>query len=87
MGAPRRCPRTGGLGQGQHLFWRRILRSKIRNPVAAESEGGQKFSAKGGSAGNCLKIRLPKRGAKPRARRETQTLQIGCGTGIRTPIF
>ena len=43
MGAPRRCPRTGGLGQGQHLFWRRILRSKIRNPVAAEKRGRAKI--------------------------------------------
>ena len=36
------------------------------------------FLKKIGSFGNCLKIRPPKRGAKPRARRETQTLQIGC---------
>ena len=47
MGVPYRCPRTGGLGQGQHLFWRRILQGKIRNSAAekseSESEGGQKF--------------------------------------------
>jgi len=43
MGVPCHCPRTGGLGQGQHLFLRRFLRSKKRNSVAAESEGGQKF--------------------------------------------
>jgi hypothetical protein len=33
----------GGLGQGQHLLWRRISQSEIRNSAAAESEGGQKF--------------------------------------------
>jgi len=38
MGAPRRCPRTGGLGQGQHLLWRRISQSEIRNS-AAEKRG------------------------------------------------
>jgi len=33
----------GGRGKHNSFFWRRILQSKIRNSVAAESEGGQKF--------------------------------------------
>ena len=34
----------GWAGQTQHLFfWRRISQSEIRNPAAAESEGGQKL--------------------------------------------
>ncbi|PJE73357.1 MAG: hypothetical protein COV00_00210, partial [Candidatus Tagabacteria bacterium CG10_big_fil_rev_8_21_14_0_10_40_13] len=49
-GVPCRCPRTpvverfafttgqaGGLGQGQHLFWRRVSQSEIRNLAAAEN--------------------------------------------------
>ena len=28
-----RCPRTGGLGQGQHLLWRRISLCEIRPPI------------------------------------------------------
>jgi len=31
-----RCPRRGGLGQGQHLLWRRISQSEMRNSAAAE---------------------------------------------------
>ena len=41
MGAPRRCPRTGGLGQRQHLFLRRFLRSKKRNSTAAKARAGK----------------------------------------------
>src|SRR3989344_2338384 len=43
MGVPCRCPRTGGLGQGQHLFWRRISQSEIRNSAAAEKRGRAKI--------------------------------------------
>ena len=42
MGVPSRCPRTGGLGQGQHLFLRRFLQSKKRNS-AAEKRGRAKI--------------------------------------------
>ena len=42
MGVPCRCPRTGGLGQGQYLFLRRFLRSKKRNS-AAEKRGRAKI--------------------------------------------
>ena len=42
MGVPCCCPRTGGLGQGQHLFLRRFLRSKKRNS-AAEKRGRAKI--------------------------------------------
>jgi len=44
MGVPYRyrCPHTGGLGQGQHLFLRRFLRSKKRNS-AAEKRGRVKI--------------------------------------------
>src|SRR3989338_7749581 len=42
MGVPCRCPRTGGLGQGQHLLWRRISQSEIRNSAAAEKRGRAK---------------------------------------------
>ena len=35
--------RTGGLGQGQHLFWRRILQSKIRNSAAARARARREF--------------------------------------------
>jgi len=46
MGVPCRCPRTGGLGQGQYLFLRCFLRSKKRNSAAAEKRGrgGNSFS-------------------------------------------
>ena len=37
-----RCPRTGGLEQGQHLLWRRILRSKKRNSAAEKRGRGGK---------------------------------------------
>jgi len=30
MGVPCRCPRTGGLGQGQHLFLRRFCEAKTK---------------------------------------------------------
>ena len=42
MGVPRRCPRTGGMGQGQHLL-RRFLRSKKRNSAAAKARAGREF--------------------------------------------
>ena len=42
MGVPYRCPRTGGLGQGQHLFLRRFLRSKKRNSAAEKRGRGGK---------------------------------------------
>ena len=45
-GVPCRCPRTGGLGQGQHLLLRCFLRSKKRNSAVAEKRGrgGNSFS-------------------------------------------
>src|SRR3990167_4121849 len=43
MGVSCRCPRTGGLGQGQHLLWRRISQSEIRNSAAAEKRGRAKI--------------------------------------------
>ena len=32
------CARTGGLGQGQHLFWRHISQSEIRKIAVAKKE-------------------------------------------------
>ena len=43
MGVRCRCPRTGGLGQGQHLFLRRFLQSKKRNSAAAKKRGRAKI--------------------------------------------
>src|SRR3989338_7934625 len=40
-----RCPRRGGLGQGQHLLWRRISQSEMRNSAAAEKRRGGKNSS------------------------------------------
>ena len=42
MGVPCRCPRTGGLGQRQHLFLRRFSQSEKRNS-AAEKRGRAKI--------------------------------------------
>jgi len=43
-GVPCRCPRTGGLGQGQHLLWRRVSQSKKRNSAAAETPVVERFA-------------------------------------------
>ena len=52
-GVPMSCPRTGGLGQGQHLFLRRFLQSKKRNS-AAEKRGRAKIPG-----GHSLSTPLP----------------------------
>ena len=40
-----------------------------------------------GSFGNCLKIRAPKRGAKPRARQEIKTLLTGWDYWIKSELI
>ena len=50
-GVSLRCPRTGGLGQGQHLFFlRRILRSKIQIPSAFKARAWRKGGVGGGNS-------------------------------------
>ena len=47
------CPRTGGLGQGQHHFWRRILLCKIRTPNPPKKEPSEaRARRKRGVGGN-----------------------------------
>ena len=43
MGVSCRCPRTGGLGQGQHLFLRRFLRSRTPSKTFAKVFSGPGF--------------------------------------------
>jgi len=60
-----------------------ILTANQAQIAALRSPFGRKRIGSFGSFGNCLKIRPPKRGAKPRARQEMQTLQIGCMSWIK----
>ena len=55
------------------LFLAAHFAKQNTNSVGVQSEG----EAEGGCGGNSASPE-PKRGAKPRARRETETLQIGC---------
>ena len=41
-----RCPRRGGLGQGQHLLWRRISQSEIRKIAVAKKEAAKARAGK-----------------------------------------
>jgi len=50
-GVPLRCPRTGGLGQGQHLLWRRILLCKIRSPNPPKKRPAQARARRKGGVG------------------------------------
>jgi len=60
MGVPCRCPRTGGLGQGQHLFLWRFSRSEKRNSAAAETPVVERFAFTTGQERGRAKIPSPK---------------------------